>query len=56
MTIIAREIEINATKEEVWRAIAKFGDICHASPGVLKSHITSEHKKELGLLVTVILQ
>lgn len=41
MTTISREIAINATKEDVWKAIAKFGDICHASPGVLKSHVTS---------------
>jgi len=42
MTIISREIEINASKQEVWNAIANFGDICHASPSVLKSHVTSE--------------
>jgi len=42
MTIIAREITINKSKDEVWKAIAKFGDICHGSPGVLKSYVTSE--------------
>ncbi len=48
MTTISREIEINASKEEVWKAIAKFGDICHASPGVLKSHVTSEQQEGVG--------
>jgi ligand-binding SRPBCC domain-containing protein len=48
MTTIAREIEINASKEAVWNAIAKFGDICHASPGVLKSHVTSEQQSGVG--------
>ena len=48
MTTIAREVEINATKEEVWKAISSFGDICHASPGVLKSYVTSEQKEGVG--------
>ncbi|MFT4601345.1 MAG: carbon monoxide dehydrogenase subunit G [Arenicella sp.] len=48
MTTISREIEINASKQEVWNAIANFGDICHASPGVLKSHVTSEQKDGVG--------
>jgi len=48
MTTISREIEINTSKEEVWKAIAKFGDICHASPGVLKSHVTSEQQEGVG--------
>ncbi|MCB0650520.1 MAG: SRPBCC family protein [Saprospiraceae bacterium] len=48
MTTISREIAINATKEEVWKAIAKFGDICHASPGVLKSHVTSQQQEGIG--------
>ena len=48
MTTISREIEISASKEDVWKAIAKFGDICHGSPGVLKSHITSEKQEGVG--------
>ncbi|PCJ80049.1 MAG: hypothetical protein COA49_09850 [Bacteroidetes bacterium] len=48
MTIISREIEINASKEDVWKAIAKFGDICHGSPGVLKSHVTSKQQEGVG--------
>ena len=48
MTTLSREIEINASKEDVWKAIAKFGDICHASPGVLKSNVTSEQQEGVG--------
>lgn len=48
MTTIRRKIEINASKENVWQAIAKFGDICHASPAVLKSYISSEKKEGVG--------
>ncbi len=48
MTTISREIEIDASKEAVWQALAKFGDICHASPGVLKSHVTSEQQEGVG--------
>lgn len=48
MTTISREIEISKSKEEVWNAIAKIGDICHGSPGVLKSHVTSEQKEGVG--------
>ncbi len=48
MTTISREIEINASKEDVWNAIAKFGDICHGSPGVLTSHVTSEQQDGVG--------
>jgi hypothetical protein len=48
MTTISREIEITKSKEEVWNAIAKFGDICHGSPGVLKSHVTSEQQEGVG--------
>jgi hypothetical protein len=48
MTTISREIEINVSKEKVWKAVASIGDICHASPGVLKSHVTSELKEGVG--------
>ena len=48
MTTISRKIAINASKKDVWRAIAKFGDICHASPGVLKSYVTSEQQEGVG--------
>lgn len=48
MTTISREIEIAASKQDVWNAIAKFGDICHASPGVLKSHVSSAQQSGVG--------
>ena len=48
MTTIAREIIINETKEKVWDAVANFGDICHGSPGVSSSHVTSEQQKGIG--------
>ena len=48
MTSISRKIVISASKEDVWKAIANFGDICHASPGVLKSHFTSEQQEGVG--------
>lgn len=48
MTTISREIEVNGSKEAVWKAIAKFGDICHGSPTVLKSHVTSEKLEGVG--------
>jgi len=48
MTTIAREIIINETKEKVWEAVANFGDICHGSPGVSSSHVTSEQQEGVG--------
>ena len=48
MTTITREIEINASKEKVWAAIADFGNICHASPGVISSKVTSDTKEGIG--------
>jgi hypothetical protein len=48
MTTFKREIEINASKEKVWQALANFGDICHGHPGVLTSNLTSTQKSGLG--------
>ncbi|MFT5512209.1 MAG: ligand-binding SRPBCC domain-containing protein [Bacteroidia bacterium] len=48
MTTISREIEVNGSKEEVWKAIANFGDICHGSPTILKSHVTSDQRQGVG--------
>ena len=48
MTTFTRAIEINASKEEVWKAIAKFGDICHAHPAVAKSFVTSTQQEGIG--------
>ena len=48
MTTIIKEIEIDASKENVWKALADFGNICHASPIVLTSHVTSKANKGVG--------
>lgn len=47
-TTFKRAIEINAPKEKVWKALADFGNICHAHPAVDTSHITSKQKDGLG--------
>ncbi len=47
-TIFKREIEINASKEKVWQALANFGDICHAHPAVSTSNLTSKQETGLG--------
>lgn len=47
-TTFKRAIEIDATKEKVWQALADFGNICHAHPAVDTSHITSPQKNGLG--------
>lgn len=48
MTTISREIEIRVSKEKAWAMLAKFGDICHANPGIVKSYVTSEQKEGVG--------
>lgn len=48
LTLIKREIEINKSKEQVWKALADFGNICHGHPGVSKSWITSDKKEGIG--------
>ena len=47
-TIIKREIEINQTKDKVWKALADFGNICHGHPAVSKSFVTSTQKVGVG--------
>jgi len=47
-TTIRGEIKINAGKEQVWDALANFGDIYQASPGVVKSYLTSDAKTGVG--------
>jgi hypothetical protein len=47
-TIIKREIEINQSKDKVWKALADFGNICHGHPAVSKSFITSTQKEGVG--------
>jgi carbon monoxide dehydrogenase subunit G len=48
MTKLKREIEINASKEKVWQALSNFGNICHAHPAVLTSHLTSKQESGIG--------
>lgn len=48
ITTFKRAIEINATKEKVWDALADFGNICHAHPAVDTSNITSALKQGVG--------
>ena len=48
ITTIKREIEINESKENVWKALADFGNICHGHPSVSKSFITSAEKEGVG--------
>ncbi len=47
-TTFKRAIEINAPKEKVWKALADFGNICHAHPAVDTSHVTSKQKEGVG--------
>lgn len=48
ITTIKREIEINQSKDKVWKALADFGNICHGHPAVSKSFITSTQKEGVG--------
>jgi hypothetical protein len=48
ITTIKREIEINQSKDKVWKALADFGNICHGHPAVSKSFITSAQKEGVG--------
>lgn len=48
MTTFTRAIEINVPKEKVWQALANVGDICHAHPAVLTSHLTSTQSSGVG--------
>ena len=48
VTTIKREIEINQSKDKVWKALADFGNICHGHPAVSKSFITSTQKEGVG--------
>ncbi|MCF8449996.1 MAG: SRPBCC family protein [Taibaiella sp.] len=48
ITTIKREVEINQSKDKVWKALADFGNICHGHPAVSKSFITSTQKEGVG--------
>jgi hypothetical protein len=47
-TTIIHQIGIHLPKEQVWKKIADFGNICHGHPVVKKSYITSEQKQWVG--------
>lgn len=48
ITTFKKQIEINKPKNEVWQALADFGNVCHGHPGVKSSHITSLEKAGIG--------
>lgn len=48
VTTITRAIEIDLPKDQVWRALADFGNICHGHPAVKKSYVTSLQKDGVG--------
>jgi hypothetical protein len=48
ITTFKREIEINQSKDQVWKALADFGNICHGHPAVSKSFVTSKQKEGVG--------
>jgi hypothetical protein len=47
-TTFKKAIEVNASKEKVWNALADFGNICHGHPAVSKSYVTSTQKEGMG--------
>lgn len=47
-TNIKRSIDIELSKEKVWKALADFGNICHGHPAVSKSYVTSSQKEGIG--------
>jgi hypothetical protein len=47
-TTIKRKIKIQKSKDEVWKAIADFGNICHGHPNVKTSFVTSDKKHGIG--------
>jgi carbon monoxide dehydrogenase subunit G len=47
-TIITRKVAINAPKQEVWDALADFGNVQSMSPNVAKSYLTSEVPNGIG--------
>ena len=48
MTEITREVWIDAPKQQVWNALADFGNVYQMSPGILKSYLTSDQKTGVG--------
>jgi len=48
MPSVRATIDVDASPEEVWKAIADFGNIHRWNPGVPKSHLTSEQAEGIG--------
>ena len=49
-TIIARKVAINAPKQQVWEAIADFGNVSRLSPNIVKSYSTSDQNQGVGAM------
>jgi uncharacterized membrane protein len=49
MTIIQRTVQIDASAEQIWPALANFGEIVTWNPGVKASKLTSEQTEGLGI-------
>ena len=48
MTTVSRHIEINASADEVWEAIADFGGVYKWAPNVSSSYSTTEANEGVG--------
>jgi len=48
MTILSAEVLIDASKDEIWVALADLQNVQNFSPGVSKSYYTSEDREGLG--------
>jgi uncharacterized protein YndB with AHSA1/START domain len=48
MTTLRAEVTINASRENVWVALADLANVQNFSPGVAKSYYTSEERDGLG--------
>ena len=48
MATFKKQKLISATKEDVWKVLSNYGDICKFNPGVSKSYITSENNEGVG--------
>jgi uncharacterized protein YndB with AHSA1/START domain len=48
MTTIKHEVYINAPQEQVWQALANYGNIAIYNSGVTQSYVTSEQAEGVG--------
>ena len=48
MTSFTKQINIEATKENVWATVSNLGDVYKFHPGVTKSYYTSDNKEGVG--------